>query len=165
MVANSVMAIESIPAVTSDASTAATVPWISRNTAEMASTTAGTCCSTDRGRADPALELSVSCASIRLQVQVDDDARSSDREPAMDRSDGWSNKRVWESAVLKRSPRRVESAVAAMESSPVDMRGTSAKIVVPTSSEAETPRSRIKLKRDYCAQGRRPHSATRHARR
>jgi hypothetical protein len=54
--------------------------------------------------------------------------------------------------------------VAAMESSPVDMRGTSAEMIVPTSSEVKTARSGSRpSSSDSWAYGRRPHSATRRA--
>ena len=164
MAANSVMAIESIPAVTRGASTAATVPCISRNAVEMMSTMAGTNCASGRSWAGRALKTWVCSASICPRRQVGDDALSSDREPAMDHSDGWSNKRVWGSAVSRRSLSRVESAVAAMESSPVDMRGTSAEMIVPTSSEVKTARSGSRpSSSDSWAYGRRPHYATRRA--
>ncbi|EGB03466.1 hypothetical protein AURANDRAFT_67989 [Aureococcus anophagefferens] len=55
------------------------------------------------------------------------------KEPAMDRSDGWSNSSVDGSSVSRRSLRRVESSVAPMESSPADMRGASSETAVPVS--------------------------------
>ena len=48
----------------------------------------------------------------------------------------------------RRSLIRAESSVAAMESSPADMRGASEVIVVPRSSEAETARLWVRQSRD-----------------
>jgi hypothetical protein len=53
------------------------------------------------------------------------------KEPAMDRSDGWSNSSVDGSSVSRRSLSHVESSVAPMESSPADMRGASSETAVP----------------------------------
>lgn len=54
----------------------------------------------------------------------------------MDRSDGWSKRRVDGSSALRLSLNHVVSSVAPMESSPTDMRDASADTVVPVSSVA-----------------------------
>ena len=63
------------------------------------------------------------------------------KEPAMDRSDGWSNSSVDGSCVSRRSLRRVESSVAPTESSPADMRGASSEMAEPVSWVAMPTRS------------------------
>ena len=60
----------------------------------------------------------------------------SNREPAMDRSDGWSKRRVDGSSVLRLSLNHVDNSVAPIESSPTDMSDTSADTDVPVSSVA-----------------------------
>lgn len=59
---------------------------------------------------------------------------TSAKEPAMDRSDGWSKSRVDGSSVSRRSLNYVDSSVAPMESSPTDKSDTSIGTAVPTSS-------------------------------
>ena len=54
----------------------------------------------------------------------------------MDRSDGWSKSRVYGSSVTRREAIRVVSSVAPIESSPADIRGASAEIALPNTSEA-----------------------------
>ena len=51
----------------------------------------------------------------------------------MERSDGWSNSKVDGSSVRRRSLSRVESSVAPMESSPLDMSGMSGAMAVSAS--------------------------------
>ena len=63
-----------------------------------------------------------------------DDKEPSVKEPAMDRSDGWSKSRVDGSSVSRRSLNYVDSSVAPMESSPTDKSDTSMETAVPTSS-------------------------------
>ena len=58
------------------------------------------------------------------------------KEQAMDRSDGWSKRRVEGSSVLSWSLNHVDSSVAPMESSPAAMRDTSTETAVPVSSVA-----------------------------
>ena len=54
----------------------------------------------------------------------------------MDRSDGWSKRRVDGSSVLRLSLNHVDNSVAPIESSPTDMSDTSADTDVPVSSVA-----------------------------
>ena len=54
----------------------------------------------------------------------------------MDRSDGWSKSRVYGSSVSRREAIRVVSSVTPIESSPADIRGASAEIALPNTSEA-----------------------------
>ena len=54
----------------------------------------------------------------------------------MDRSDGWSKSRVYGSSVTRREAIRVVSSVAPIESSPADIRGASAEMALPNTSEA-----------------------------
>ena len=58
------------------------------------------------------------------------------KEPAMERSDGWSNSSVDGSSVSRRSLSRVESSVAPTESSPADMSGALGEMAVPVSGVA-----------------------------
>ena len=54
----------------------------------------------------------------------------------MDRSDGWSKSRVYGSSVSRREAIRVVSSVTPIESSPADIRGASAEMALPVTSEA-----------------------------
>ena len=56
------------------------------------------------------------------------------KEQAIDRSDGWSKRRVEGSSVLSWSLNHVDSSVAPMESSPPAMSDTSAETAVPVNS-------------------------------
>ena len=58
------------------------------------------------------------------------------KEPAMDRSDGWSKRRVEGSSVLSWLLNHADSSVALMESSPAAMSDTSAETAVPINSMA-----------------------------
>ena len=56
------------------------------------------------------------------------------KEQAIDRSDGWSKRRVEGSSVLSWSLNRADSSVAPIESSPAAISDTSAETAVPVSS-------------------------------
>ena len=55
---------------------------------------------------------------------------------AMERSDGWSKRRVYGSSAFTCELTRVDSSVAPIESRPADIRGASAEMALPNTADA-----------------------------
>jgi len=125
--ANSVAATESSPAAISGEFVAMAEPSTSRSDAEMVSATDEASWVTSDRRGANSLQISFPEISSQKSLPW------IYKEPAMERSYGWSNSSVDGNSVSRRSLSRVESSVAPTESSPADMSGTSGEMAVPVS--------------------------------